>query len=73
MKTLSKDYDESKTSDETESQVSSLAMPNLKGDWMNFYLLILLYTMQGMSYGLTWAFPIIFQSRKDVTYKDQVS
>lgn len=45
--------------------------PNLKGDWLNFFLLMLLYTMQGMPLGIASAMPIILQSNKDVSYKDQ--
>ncbi|KAE9541116.1 hypothetical protein AGLY_004361 [Aphis glycines] len=44
---------------------------NLKGDWLNFFLLILLYTIQGLPLGLAIALPIIFQSKKMVTYKEQ--
>jgi len=47
--------------------------PNLKGDWLNFYFLILLYTLQGTTSGLSYAFPIILQNTKFVTYNDQVS
>lgn len=47
------------------------AKPNLKGDWLNFFLLILLYTIQGLPLGLAIALPIIFQSKKIVTYKEQ--
>lgn len=45
--------------------------PNLKGDWLNFYFLILLYTLQGTTTGLSYAFPIILQNTKFVTYNDQ--
>ena len=51
----------------------SAEKPNLKGDWLNFFLLLLLYTMQGIPYGLALAMPIILQSYKDVSYKDQVN
>lgn len=48
--------------------------PNLKGDWFNFFLLILLYTMQGVPLGFTQVIPIILQSNKEyASYKDQVS
>jgi len=52
---------------------NSAEKPNLKGDWLNFFLLLLLYTMQGIPYGLALAMPIILQSYKDVSYKDQVN
>lgn len=52
---------------------SSETKPNLKGDWLNFYLLLLLYTMQGLPYGVSTAVPIILQSRKVVSYQDQVN
>lgn len=47
--------------------------PNLKGDWMNFLMLLLLYTMQGFPLGLTSAIPILLQSMKGVSYQDQVN
>lgn len=47
--------------------------PNLKGDWLNFFLLMLLYTMQGIPLGIASAMPIILQSNKNVSYKDQVN
>lgn len=47
--------------------------PNLDGDWLNFYLLIILYIIQGFPVGLSGALPIILQSKKMVTYEDQVS
>jgi len=52
---------------------NSAEKPNLKGDWLNFFLLLLLYTMQGIPFGLTLAMPIILQSNKNVSYKDQVN
>lgn len=52
---------------------STLDKPNMKGDWLNFYFLILLYTFQGTTSGLSYAFPIILQNTKFVTYNDQVS
>lgn len=45
---------------------------DLNGDWSNFFLLMLLYTMQGLPLGLASAMPIILQTRKNVTYQDQV-
>lgn len=50
-----------------------LTKPDLKGDWLNFFLLILLYAMQGMPIGLTTAIPILLQSNKNVSYRDQVN
>lgn len=47
--------------------------PNLDEDRFNFYLLILLYIVQGFPIGLSMALPIILQSKKIVTYADQVS
>ncbi|XP_025194139.1 acetyl-coenzyme A transporter 1-like [Melanaphis sacchari] len=46
-------------------------IPNLKGDWLNFYLLLLFYILQGFPVGLSGSLPIILQSRKMVTYKEQ--
>jgi len=52
---------------------NSAEKPNLKGDWLNFFLLLLLYTMQGVPFGLALVMPIILQSKKNVSYKDQVN
>lgn len=52
---------------------NSADKPNLKGDWLNFFLLLLLYTMQGIPLGIAAAMPIILQSNKNVSYKDQVN
>lgn len=46
--------------------------PNLDGDRLNFYLLIILYIIQGFPVGLSGVLPIILQSKKMVTYEDQV-
>lgn len=46
---------------------------SLKGDWFNFILLILLYTMQGLPLGIAISMPIIFQSKQNVTFEDQVN
>jgi len=62
--------------EEEEIFVPSQSLPaksNLKGDWLNFFLLILLYTIQGLPLGLAIALPIIFQSKKMVSYKEQVN
>lgn len=64
------------TTNEEKSETpndSTSDVPNLKGDWLNFYFLILLYTLQGTSSGLSYAFPIILQNTKFVSYNDQVS
>lgn len=47
--------------------------PNLKEDWHNVLLLLLLYMMQGVPYGTSTAIPIILQSRKLVSYGDLVN
>lgn len=47
--------------------------PNLKGDWLNYFLLMLLYTMQGFPLGFTSAVSIVLQSKKDISYQDQVN
>lgn len=52
---------------------SMLVKPNLKGDWPNIYLLLLLYIMQGIPLGITNCIPIILQSKQNVTYKEQVN
>lgn len=64
------DEDESEKFEVTHH--SLMAPPNLEGDWMNFFLLIVLYTMQGMTLGVAIAIPFIFQAKKDVSYGDQV-
>jgi hypothetical protein len=46
--------------------------PNLKGDWKNFFLLLLLYTMQGLPLGLISSIPVLLKSNKNVSYNDQV-
>lgn len=62
--------------DETEkvevTHTSLMAPPNLDGDWLNFFLLIALYTMQGMTLGVAIAIPFLLQAKKDVSYGDQV-
>lgn len=58
-----RDKDESSQSDNS----------NLDGDRSNFCLLLTLYMVQGFPIGLSNALPIILQSKKSVTYGDQVS
>lgn len=55
------------------SHESTSESPNLAGDRLNFFILILLYIIQGFPIGLSGAFPIILQSQKMVTYEEQVS
>lgn len=59
--------------DKTLSFESESEKPNLDGDRVNFYLLIVLYIIQGFLLGFSNALPMILQSRKIVTYEDQVS
>lgn len=47
--------------------------PNLDGDRLNLILLVILYTIQGFPIGVSTALPLILQSKKMVTYDDQVS
>lgn len=61
---------ESKPSAVTNGPV--LEKSNLKGDWLNFFLLLLLYTMQGLPLGLSSVVPILIQSKKVSSYQDQV-
>lgn len=49
------------------------AEPNLTGDWLNVFVLILLYTIQYLPHGFIISLPIIFQSKKMVTYQEQVN
>jgi len=53
--------------------LNSAKNPNLKGDWLNIFLLLMLYTMQGIAFGSASAMPIILQSNKHVSYNDQVN
>lgn len=57
----------------TVSRKHSLEKPNLKGNWLDFYLLILLYLIQGFSLGLKHGLSYILQSKKSITFEDQVS
>lgn len=45
---------------------------NKKGNWFNFVLLISLYAMQGLPFGVGSAMSFILQSKNDVTFSDQV-
>lgn len=56
----------------TETETTSDGS-NPKGDWFNLFFLTVLYTMQGIPYGLSAGLPLIMQSNKTVTYEDQVS
>lgn len=48
--------------------------PNLSGDLMNFIVLMVLFVLQGVTFGITMsALPIILQSKKTITYDDQVT
>ncbi|VVC28206.1 Major facilitator superfamily domain,Acetyl-coenzyme A transporter 1 [Cinara cedri] len=67
----SKHEDEPEKTALTNNDSISDEEPNLKGDWPNIFLLLLLYTMQGLPLGLINAIPIIIQSNKNVSYKDQ--
>lgn len=46
--------------------------PNIEGDRINLFLLVLMYTFQGVVSGFSHSFPIIFQQNKRVSYADQV-
>lgn len=71
MKTSSKLKIEQETPEDIKDV--TLAKTNLKGDWINFFLLLLLYTMQGLPLGIAGSMSILLQSKKNVTYKDQVN
>lgn len=55
------------------SCLSATSEPDLKGDRSNVFLLLLLYTLQGVPYGVSTALPIILQSKKVVSYEEQVN
>lgn len=46
-------------------------MPSVIGDKLNIFILLFLYTLQGVPLGLSAAIPIIMQ-KKHITYKEQV-
>lgn len=46
--------------------------PNLKGDYANIAILLLLYLLQGIPLGITYAIPILLQNRV-VSYKEQAA
>lgn len=58
-------------SEESKNSISNKS--NLKGDWLNLFVLTILYALHGFSFGFSMALPIIFQNKKNVTYNDQVS
>ncbi|KAL5240883.1 hypothetical protein ACI65C_008293 [Semiaphis heraclei] len=55
----------------TMMKESMLVKPNLKGDWPNIFVLLLLYMMQGIPFGIIAVIPILLQSKQNVTYKEQ--
>lgn len=69
---ISSNVDENEKEKSTDVYDSNSTKPNLKGDWSNFFLLLLLYTMQGFPLGLTSSIPILLQSQNDISYQDQV-
>ncbi|XP_001950715.1 acetyl-coenzyme A transporter 1 [Acyrthosiphon pisum] len=69
MKTSPKHKVEPEISEEIED--ATMTKTNLKGDWINFFLLLLLYTMQGLPLGIASSISLLLQSKKNVTYKDQ--
>lgn len=64
---------ENKSNKYVVTDISISDKPDLKGDWLNIFILLLLYTLQGLQLGLTTAIPIFLQSNKNVTYQDQVT
>jgi len=64
---------ENKSNKYVVTDISISDKPDLKGDWLNIFILLLLYTLQGLQLGLTTAIPIFLQSNKNVTYQDQVN
>ncbi|XP_060865228.1 acetyl-coenzyme A transporter 1-like [Metopolophium dirhodum] len=70
MKNLQKNDNASEELDVTLHSTST--KPNLKGDRSSLFLLIILYIMQGITFGFSiLALPIILQSKKVVTYGEQ--
>ncbi|XP_016661824.1 acetyl-coenzyme A transporter 1-like [Acyrthosiphon pisum] len=66
--TLPNQKDEPKS---TVTKESMLVKSNLKGDWPNIFLLLLLYIMQGIPLGIVTVIPMLLQSKQNVTYKEQ--
>lgn len=50
-----------------------LTKANLKGDWTNILLLLLLYTMQSLPLGITSVMPFILKNKKNVSYQELVN
>jgi len=71
MKTSQRHKVEPEISEEMED--TTMTKTNLKGDWINFFLLLLLYTMQGLPLGISSSIAVLLQSKKNVTFKDQVN
>jgi len=46
---------------------------NSKGDKRNIFVLLVLYTLQGVPLGLSLAIPIIIQNMHKSSFKEQVS
>lgn len=46
---------------------------NSKGDKGNIFVLLLLYTLQGVPLGLSLAIPIIIQNMRQSSFNEQVS
>lgn len=66
----SKQADEPKTCGTEDVMLST--EPNLNGDWSNFFLLTLMYTMQGFCFGVNIAISLLLKGRHDGTYNEQV-
>jgi len=65
-----------KENEPSKSEVKNeliLAKPNLKGDWLNIFLLLMFYIMQSLPTCLATAISILLQSKKNITYNDQVN
>lgn len=73
MEVSNKDVQQKNSANHASSDEYVPENPNLRGDWLNFFLLLMLYTIQGVNYGLYGGISIILQSNKTVTYKDQVN
>lgn len=59
--------------DSEECAVEREEKPNIDGDRLNLCLLLILYVIQGFPIGFALATSNILQSKKSVTYEDQVS
>lgn len=67
---MSKQEDAESEKSSTNKTIASNIRTNLHGDYANIVILLLLYMMQGIPFGIMHSLPLILQKR-GVSYKDQ--